>query len=331
MKTLPFLFLLLLLATVKETLTAQPGNVEVVLDSSSYVFLNATWYKDQYVSTVDGGIRYIRTPLLCGDQNNPLPCDTLEITTALSADGSNAWTEWAGYKATSQVRKAMARAIQKDAAVFFEAVLGPANAFTVHQNGKHAPELLGRYTIKTPNTPGIDFDLVQMPNGTLEFQMVSNPLVTMPASLLCGIALRFTERPHARGSMIVTNFNNLAGDVVSINGTALTEGVHFSAVTNATTTAANLATAINAIANVSATSFGSTVLVTYDIPGNTGNAIAMSYAQGTGNGLTLSGNSLSAGANAGGEVWDVGFEFLNDNSKRVFFDDSRSVRLTKKQ
>ncbi|MBK6904038.1 MAG: hypothetical protein IPH04_14865 [Saprospirales bacterium] len=326
MKRLLFLFLL-----IPAFLFSQPGNVEVVLDSTSYVFINTTWYKDQYVSTVDGGIRYIRTPLLCGDQNNPLPCDTSEITTALSANASNAWTEWAGYKATSQERKAAARAVIKDVSVFFEAVFGPANAFTVYQNGKHAPDLLGRYAVKTPNTPGIDFDLVQMPNGTMELQLVSNPLVTMPASLLSGVALRFTERPHARGAMIVTNFNNLVGDVVSVNGTSLTEGVHFSAVTNVTTTAANLASAINAIANVSATSFGATVLITYDIPGNTGNAITMSYTQGTGNGLTLSGNSLSAGANAGGEVWDVGFEFLNDNSKRVFFDDSRNVRLTKKQ
>lgn len=329
MKKLIFLFLLI--ATVNLSLTAQPGNVEVVLDSSSYVFLSGTWYKDRYLSTVDGGIQYTRTPLLCGDQNNPVPCDTAQIAEGFSADASNAWTEWAGCKATSQVSKAVARAIRKDVAVFFEMVFGPANAFAVYQNNKHAPPLLGRYTIKTDNVPGIDYDLVQLGNGTMELQLVSNPAVTMPAAALSDVAFTFTERPHARGAMIVTGVNQLQGDVVNVNGTTLTEGVHFTAATNTSTTAASLATAIDAIANISATAFGATVIITYDVPGNSGNSIAMSYTQGTGNGLTLSGNSLAGGANTGGVSHVVGFEFLNNNSKRVFFDDSRDVKTTKKQ
>lgn len=59
--------------------------------------------------------------------------------------------------------------------------------------------------------------------------------------------------------------------VITVNGTAVTEGSDFNAETNNNTTATNLATAIDGLAGYSAAAVGPVVTITYDTRGTSGN------------------------------------------------------------
>jgi hypothetical protein len=98
----------------------------------------------------------------------------------------------------------------------------------------------------------------------------------------------------ARSGATLTGGYNAA--TVTVNGTAVTESAEWNAETNDNTTATNLAAAIEALDNVSATAATNVVTVKADGTGLGGNAYTL--ASSTGTDLALSGSVLSGG-NAG--------------------------------
>lgn len=311
-------------------ISALPLFSQAVLDSTrrTYSFQGENWFEIT-VNYYSNPKRVNRDTLaLCGPGTEFETCDSLQLASQVLSASANAWQEWSGYKAQSQRGLTIAKSVQRDAVGFFQSLLGSAGAFVKAQNDVYFQTAQGRYGINTPDMPMTDFELTQSPNGTCKFVMVQDTLITMTAVLTSNNTLRFREKLHAKGTMIVTGVNQLAGDQVSVNGTTLIEGVNFVAQTNVTVTAANLAAAIDAVPNISATSSGAVISIVYDKGGPGGN-VAMTYTQGTGNGLTLSGNSLSGGSNQE-TTWDVGFEYLNQAQKPVFFDECRKTKLVKK-
>jgi hypothetical protein len=328
MKRFIFFFLFLPAFLSAQPQTKPPENVTIDSTTHTYYFQDSIWFEVTTFHYSNKGKESRDWPMC----KNAAECDTASITEAVLNLSANAWGEWSGYKGTARAAFANARDVQRDGVVFFNTILGGSSEFVKAQNNKHFATMAGRYTISTPDMPGTDFNLTQQPNGTCRLVMTADTNVFLTAILTSLSTIRFREKAHAKGSMIVTGVSQLAGDQVSVNGTTLTEGVHFTAVTNVTTTAANLAAAITGlVANVTATSQGATVTITARKPGTSGNSIGMTYTQGTGNGLTLSGNSLAGGSNSVETTFDVGFEYLNNNQKPVFFDNSRQVKLVKKQ
>ena len=304
-----------------------------VLDSTKtfYNFSGASW--NEITATYWSQPKRVTwdTLNLCGPGHPTMPqCDSLKLRQAVISTSANAWQEWAGYKALSQSGLKVAKSVQRDAVGFFQSLLGSSGAFVKAQNDLFLPGMAGRYSITTPDMPSTDFNLVQVPSGAGRFVMVSDTTITMAAIATSNTTIRFREKRHARAVLIVTGVNQLTGDQLNVNGTTLTEGVQWTASGGISATANSLAGAIDALANLTAKADGSVITITYDKPGPGGNAVALSYVQGTGNGLTLSGNSLSGGSNTE-ETWDVGIEYTNANSKPVLFDEGKKVKLVKKQ
>ncbi len=102
----------------------------------------------------------------------------------------------------------------------------------------------------------------------------------------------------------IIDFNLLTGDSITINGTTVNEGAgpgQFAAETNNTTTATNLAAALNTALNPTFTAGNpppntTTVVVTVAAPGTSGNSFTGSYNNsGTGAGISLNGQTIQAG------------------------------------
>lgn len=88
----------------------------------------------------------------------------------------------------------------------------------------------------------------------------------------------------------------IAALVITVDGTALTEGTDFNAETNNNTTATNIATAIDALAGVTAAAVGPLITITNDARGTVGNAKTLT----TSNALVASvgGATFSGGTDA---------------------------------
>lgn len=112
----------------------------------------------------------------------------------------------------------------------------------------------------------------------------------------------------ATGTITVSGINT-AGDTILINGSTLTAvasgatGVQFNVGTNATTQAANIASAINAASNalinlqVTATSAAGVVTITSVSKSALGNAVTIAKGTDTGSVMTVSGARLTGGSN----------------------------------
>lgn len=98
----------------------------------------------------------------------------------------------------------------------------------------------------------------------------------------------------ATGTYTVVDYTQLAGKTVTVNGTVLTEGVEWNAITSNDATATSLAAAIAALAAVNAAAVGAIVTVTAAAAGAAGNSIA-TLTQDAVN-LTVSGATLSGGS-----------------------------------
>lgn len=103
----------------------------------------------------------------------------------------------------------------------------------------------------------------------------------------------------ATGTITVVDYLLLSGAVLTINGVALTEGVHWSAAGNNTAAAASLATAITtatATTTTTATSALSVITVTANLGGLTGNSITIT----TSDPVNLPLSNISGGKLIGG-------------------------------
>jgi hypothetical protein len=98
----------------------------------------------------------------------------------------------------------------------------------------------------------------------------------------------------ATGSISIDDFSLLAGVTVTIDGTALVEGVDWTASVSNDSTATSLASAITGVASVSATAITNSIAITADATGIAGNNIAM--VSSTALGITLSGATLTGGS-----------------------------------
>lgn len=317
------LFLILFLAA-STLLTAQNP---ITLDSTRNTYFIENEVTFEYITSYFSNGR-ITTELnpLCGGPDYP-SCDTIQ--SKVIDETGNHWKYWAGYKSESQKGKIAGRDLQRDGVTFFNL---QGDNFTKEQNIKYFPFLSGRYSITTNNMSGSGWDLVMLPNNNVRFRSVLDTNIVLDAQLTSEFTFIFKEKRHAQGVMIVTGNNQLVGDVITVNGSTFTEGVQFTIGANITATATNLAAVIDALPNVSAYSRGAIVFITADQPGATGNSITMSYTQGTGNGLTISGSTLVGGSNANADetTYFIGLTRTNNTGRPVFEDESGKIKFVKK-
>jgi len=103
----------------------------------------------------------------------------------------------------------------------------------------------------------------------------------------------------AVGTITIDDFSVLAGDVVTINGHAFTEGAALDWQAGATNVqaATSLLTAINTFADAAYTATRASNIITITAtPGSTGNSVALVYTDsGSGSGIALSGATLTGG------------------------------------
>ncbi|WP_372772013.1 phage tail sheath family protein [Mangrovibacterium sp.] len=106
----------------------------------------------------------------------------------------------------------------------------------------------------------------------------------------------------ATGTITIDDFTVLDDDVLTINGQALTEGaaLDWQAGASNNDAAASIHAAILALADTAyAAEVAANVITITAVPGSAGNSIALAYADsGSGSGVTLSGATLTGGANA---------------------------------
>lgn len=129
---------------------------------------------------------------------------------------------------------------------------------------------------------------------------------------------------QARATVTMTNVGNLAGDTITVNGTALVEGVDWARGASTTTAATAFAAAVNSgVSGISATSSGAVVTLKAVAYGTAGNAYTLTYTDGGSAGATISGATF-----AGGSATNIdAFIFIGlDQPKSVYFDDIEQVQ-----
>lgn len=142
-------------------------------------------------------------------------------------------------------------------------------------------------------------------------------VVTVTASTpgSAGNAIDTTENASGVGITIpgATLINGRDHAVFNVNGTNYTQGTDFNAVTDIDTTAANLATAIDGQAGVSAGSSGGIVTITNDAVGTAGNSKVTTYTgdpgAATANQATLQGGTDPATITIGSDTITEGTDF----------------------
>lgn len=97
----------------------------------------------------------------------------------------------------------------------------------------------------------------------------------------------------ATGTYTIVDYTLLAGAIATVDGTALTEGVDWTAGVSNNATATSLAAAIAALSGVGAVAVGAAVNITADAVGAVGNAITLATSDAVN--LTKSGATLSGG------------------------------------
>lgn len=106
----------------------------------------------------------------------------------------------------------------------------------------------------------------------------------------------------ATGTATVLDYTNLSGAIVSVAGHDLTEGSDWTAATSNDATATSLASAIDALSEVTASATGAVVTIVAATPGTAGNSITLSTdADDSGYTTTLTG--------VGTDAWAVLFDF----------------------
>ncbi len=103
----------------------------------------------------------------------------------------------------------------------------------------------------------------------------------------------------ATGTITIDDFSALAGDVITINGHAFTEGAALDWQAGGTNVqaATSLLTAITTFADAAYTATrASNVITITAVPGNAGNSIALAYTDNGSPGVTLSGPTLTGGS-----------------------------------
>ena len=135
-------------------------------------------------------------------------------------------------------------------------------------------------------------------NSTLGGTDLNVTLVETPATGTLTIVSQPVGEAAATGTITLSgDFNLLAGDIVTVDGTALTEGNQWARGADLTAAATSLAAAIDALTNVGASSSLGVVTVTATAVGTGGNSIAM-LEDDTDGVIALSGSTLSGGVNA---------------------------------
>jgi len=95
------------------------------------------------------------------------------------------------------------------------------------------------------------------------------------------------------GTVTIVDFNAISGATITVDGTALVEGTDWDAVSDNETTASNLATAIDGLTNVGATSSGNVVTISATVAGTAGDAITLATSHPAN--AAISGATLSGG------------------------------------
>lgn len=121
----------------------------------------------------------------------------------------------------------------------------------------------------------------------------NDPLFT--TTLGFGVSSKVSVK--ATGYYTIIDFNNLVGNVETVNGVALREGIEWTTSTSNSVTATNLAAAITtatATTLCTAVGVGALVNITANAAGTAGNSITIALSDGSG--ISKSGATLTGGA-----------------------------------
>lgn len=132
---------------------------------------------------------------------------------------------------------------------------------------------------------------------------------------------------QAQATVTITDYTQLGTDVITVNGTALTEGTDWNAATSNDVTATNLAAAIDALSGYSASASGAVVTIITDTYGVAGNTETLAYTDGGSAGATISGGTFAGGAATNIDVIVV---MGLDAVKAVYADNIEQVRTSVK-
>ena len=117
----------------------------------------------------------------------------------------------------------------------------------------------------------------------------------------------------ATGTVTIVAFGSIAGATITVDGTPLVEGSEWTAAVDNDTTAGTLASAIDGLANVSATSTGNIVTITASTVGTAGNSITLVTSHATN--AAISGATLSGGVDEGVADKTLGNNIVSEINK----------------
>jgi hypothetical protein len=126
---------------------------------------------------------------------------------------------------------------------------------------------------------------------TAALQVLSNRAGFLPARLTA--AQRDAITVEATGIVTVVDYTALAGATLTVAGHALVEGAAWTAATSNDATATSLASAVDALAEVTAAPTGASVNITADVAPLSGNDITLVTSDA--DNLTISGDTLGGG------------------------------------
>ena len=141
------------------------------------------------------------------------------------------------------------------------------------------------FTNVTAATNNVDINLSDVDQISAQINIVDS--ATTIASFIDGV--------RSTGTVTVTDFSLAAGTVVTVDGTALTEGVDWTAETSNDVTADNLAVAIDAIAAVTAANPAAAIITVRGASVGTAGNVTTTV---TGTGVTVQQATLAGGLNS---------------------------------
>jgi hypothetical protein len=172
------------------------------------------------------------------------------------------------------------------------------------------PLLGGEYAtgkIQTASAVAVG-DTLSIGNLTFDAVGTASGLISHGSVISVGISILWTklgvrltsisEEPEdvaAKGTITVEDFTLLSGETVTVGTTVITEGIEWSAVTGNEYTAQSIADAILSISGVTATAIADQVVITAEIAGSFGNAIALTSSTPE---LTIPNPTLTGGVDA---------------------------------
>jgi len=137
-------------------------------------------------------------------------------------------------------------------------------------------------------------------SGTITITDFAAAHLTAATGSLTVVDYALLIEASATATITVVDFAELTGAVLTVNGTALTEGVEWTAAVDNDTTAASLETAVEAVTGISSVAAANVITATVVTPGTAGNAFTLATSDAVN--LTISGSNFAGGRDFGSVV-----------------------------